>query len=153
MNFKLRQGLVLATLLYLITGCTTLSTPTFSDEDGAIRGYDSVAYHTNQRPVKGKPSLSTRWNDANWYFSSAENLAAFEADPERYAPQYGGYCAYAMSKGLVVSTDPNAWQIEDGKLYLNYSLRVRRTWRKDIPGYVAKADAFWQEKIFEPRIE
>lgn len=134
-------------LLAALSACTTLKTPTFTDEMGAIRGYDPVAYHTKMQPVKGDPAYSYNYNNAVWQFSSEENLKLFRSDPERYAPEYGGYCAYAMSKGYVVSTDPQAWKVEDGKLYLNYSLGVRNTWLKDIPGYVIKADANWQEKI------
>lgn len=146
-----RLGLL--ALLALCAGCTTLKTPTFADRDGAIRGYDVVAYHTAGTPVPGDAAYSTVYNDADWHFSSEQNLRLFEQDPARYAPEYGGYCAYAMSKGLVVSTDPRAWHIVDDKLYLNYSLGVRKTWLKDIPGYVAKADANWQSKIQEQNFE
>lgn len=99
----------------------------FSDDVGAIRGYDPVAYHLERKPVKGDPAYTYRYNNATWLFSSQENLETFRGNPERYTPEYGGYCAYGMSKGFVVSTDPNAWTIENGKLYLNHSFGVRRT--------------------------
>lgn len=134
-------------VLAAISGCTTLKVPTFADADGAIRGYDPVAYHVAGIPTKGNPAISSVYNGATWYFSNEENRRQFKAMPENYAPQYGGYCAYAMSKGRVVSTDPNAWHIHDGKLYLNYSPRVRKTWLKDVPGYVRSADMQWAEKI------
>ena len=137
----------------LNSACSTLDVPTFGDEAGAIRGYDPVAYHTDGQPQPGNPEFSTQYNGADWYFASESNLALFREDPERYAPQYGGYCAYAMSRGWVVSTDPEAWHIEDGKLYLNYSLGVRKTWLKDVPGYIAKADTHWQEKLEQPVFE
>lgn len=140
-------------ILVTLSACTTLKTPTFADDMGAIRGYDPVAYHLSMTPVKGDPAYSYNHNSAVWHFSSEQNLKLFRTDPERYAPQYGGYCAYAMSKGLVVSTDPQAWKVEGGKLYLNYSLGVREKWLKDIPGYVAKADVNWQEKIARPTFE
>lgn len=133
-------------VLASICGCTTLEVPTFADDDGAIRGYDPVAYHLVGIPTKGSSAFSSVHNGATWYFSSEENRRLFKATPEKYAPQYGGYCAYAMSKGRVVSTDPHAWHIYDGKLYLNYSLRVRKTWLKDVPGHVRLADEHWDEK-------
>ena len=131
----------------LSAGCTTLKTPTFASDDGAIRGYDPVAYHVNGMPVRGTSVHSLKYNDATWFFASDENRRLFNAHPEKYAPAYGGYCAYAMSKGLVVSTDPQAWHIEGETLYLNYSLGVRKTWLKDVPGYISKADKHWVEKI------
>jgi len=135
------------------TACSTLNTPVFADGMGAIGGYDAVAYHTESKPVKGTSAYTYEYNNSNWKFSSEQNLNLFRDDPERYMPQYGGYCAYAMSKNFVVSSDPQAWTIDAGKLYLNYSLGVRKTWLKDIPGYVARADANWQEKITQPVFE
>lgn len=133
-------------ILLTLSACTTLKTSTFADDAGAIRGYDPVAYHLEKMPVQGDPAYSFEYNNALWQFSSSENLQLFREDPERYAPQYGGYCAYAMSRGYVVSTDPDAWTIVDDKLYLNYSLGVRKTWLKDVPGYVSKADTNWVQK-------
>ena len=115
----------------------------FSTKAGAIRGYDPVAYHLEQKPVKGKKDITFDYNGAIWRFSSEANLELFRADPERYAPAYGGYCAFGMSRGYAVDTDPRAFTIVDGKLYLNHNLAVRRTWSKDIPGNIAKADANW----------
>ncbi len=109
----------------------------------AINGYDPVAYFTQSSPVKGKQKFSTKWNGAIWQFSNAENLATFESDPEKYAPQYGGYCAFAVSYGSTATTSPQAWSIVDGKLYLNYSLGVRKRWSKDIAGNISKANANW----------
>lgn len=151
----MRYARLLATLSALITlsACTTLKAPTFDDDAGAIRGYDPVAYHLERKPVKGHSLYSLEYRGSTWHFSSEENLARFRREPERYAPQYGGFCAYAMSKGLVVSTDPDAWTIVDDKLYLNYSLGVRKTWLKDVPGYVEKADDRWQEKISQSVFE
>ncbi|MFT4743428.1 MAG: hypothetical protein ACI91Z_001403, partial [Yoonia sp.] len=86
---------------------------------------------------------SLMWKGAQWRFSSAGNLDIFEANPMAYAPQYGGYCAFALSKGALATTDPDAWTIYDGKLYLNYSTNVRKIWSQDIPGNIALADANW----------
>lgn len=117
--------------------------PVFATGDGAIRGYDPVAYHEDSKPVKGSADLSVQWQGATWHFASAENRDKFRDEPERYAPKYGGYCAYAVANGYTASTDPQAWAIVDGTLYLNYSLDVRERWKQDIPGYIEKADANW----------
>ena len=92
----------------------------------AIRGYDPVAYHLQAQPAKGIPQISYQWRGATWLFATAENRDSFQAEPERYAPQYGGYCAYAVSKGRTASIDPEAWRVVDGKLYLNYSRGVQK---------------------------
>ena len=115
----------------------------------AIDGTDPVAYFTEGRPVEGSSEFTHDWNGARWRFSSAQNRDAFAADPEKYAPQYGGYCAWAVSQGYTASTDPEAWKIVDGKLYLNYSLGVRDTWRQDIPGNIVKADQNWPKVLEE----
>lgn len=109
----------------------------------AIHGIDPVAYFKESRPVAGLPAYTYRWRDADWRFVSAENKAAFAAAPEKYAPQYGGFCAYGLAQGYRVDIDPNAWRIVDGKLYLNYNRDVQAQWNQDIPGYIAKADANW----------
>jgi len=119
----------------------------YADRGGAIRGHDPVAYFAEGRPVKGRPEFSHRWRDATWYFATAANRDAFSAAPEKYAPQYGGYCAYGVANGYAVAIDPAAWSIVDGKLYLNYSLSVRESWKKDIPGYIRKADAHWPQVL------
>lgn len=109
----------------------------------AINGYDPVAYFTEGRPVEGRRDLSHEWNGATWRFASEESRARFAADPAAYAPQYGGYCAYAVSEGYTAKTDPDAWRIEGGKLYLNYDKEVQKLWEQDIPGRIARADANW----------
>jgi YHS domain-containing protein len=109
----------------------------------AVGGYDAVAYFKANRPVQGKAEFSTEYKGATWRFSSAENLTAFKADPAAYAPQYGGYCAWAVSQNYTASGDPNVWKIVGGKLYLNYDRSVQTTWEKDIPGNIAKADKNW----------
>ena len=110
---------------------------------GAIRGYDPVAYFTEKKPVEGKKAFSHKWKGATWYFASERNRDLFRADPAKYAPQYGGYCAYAVSQGYIASIVPEAWKIVDGKLYLNFSLGVQQTWEQDIPGYIKSADEKW----------
>lgn len=120
------------------------SKPGIYAEDGvAIDGTDAVAYFTEGKPVAGSPEFSHDWMGATWHFSTAENRDAFAADPEAYAPQYGGYCAYAVSEGYTASTVPEAWKIVDGKLYLNFSRRIQRRWERDIPGRIESANANW----------
>lgn len=113
----------------------------------AVGGYDPVAYFTEGKAVKGSKQITTEKNGARWRFSSEENRAAFEADPSRYAPQYGGYCAWAVSQGYTAKGDPNAWKIVDGKLYLNYNRSVQRTWAKNTSKNIAKADANWPKVL------
>ena len=107
----------------------------------AIRGYDTVAYFTQSKPVKGSDQFTTEWQGATWKFSSQEHLDLFNADQEAYAPQYGGYCAYGIAVDSLVKIEPDLWSIIDGKLYLNYNDKFNNRWKKDIPGYIAKADA------------
>jgi YHS domain-containing protein len=107
----------------------------------AIKGTDPVAYFLEGRPVPGKPEHGLDWQGARFLFASAANQERFAADPERYAPVYGGYCAYGVSRGYLVKIEPEAWTIHEGRLFLNYDLAVRDTWLEDVPGYVAKADA------------
>ncbi len=116
-------------------------TPRFSNL--AVSGYDAVAYFAEGGPVKGSKNFETDYMGARWRFSSQENLDAFKANPEAYAPQYGGYCAWAVSQGYTASGDPENWTIYEGKLYLNYNDKIQARWEKDIPGFVALADQNW----------
>ena len=119
-------------------------TPTFYAEDGiAIDGTDPVAYFTDGAPVAGDPTITHDWMGATWRFASAANKDAFVANPEAYAPQFGGYCSWAVAEGYTASTTPEAWTIVDDKLYLNYSRRIQRRWEKDIPGNITRATANW----------
>lgn len=115
----------------------------FASGGVAINGYDPVAYFKEETHVRGSADFVTSWKGVEWRFASAENLADFTADPDAFAPQYGGYCAYAVSQGYTAKTDPDAWTIYDGKLYLNFNKSVRRRWLKDVPGNIAKGDANW----------
>lgn len=116
---------------------------TFSTGDGAIRGYDPVAYFVTGEPTPGINKYSSKWKGAIYKFSSADNLALFKSDPQRYAPQYGGYCAYALAKGAIANTDPEAWTIVNGKLFLNFSPAIKKRWSKDIPGHIRAANKNW----------
>lgn len=113
-------------------------------EDGiAIDGTDPLSYFTDGAPIKGSGRYIHDWMGATWQFVSAGNRDTFAKNPEAYAPQYGGFCAWAVSEGYTASTVPHAWKIVDGKLYLNYSRRIQRRWERDIPGRIAKGDANW----------
>lgn len=113
-------------------------------EDGlAVRGIDVVAYVPDGRPVQGLAAFTHSWQGTTWRFASAANRDRFAADPARYAPAYGGFCAYAVSEGYTAPIDPEAWKIVDGRLYLNYDRSVQRRWERDIPGRIARADANW----------
>jgi YHS domain-containing protein len=109
----------------------------------ALKGYDPVAYFSEGKPVPGKPEFTARHEGATYRFASAANRDAFAAAPGKYAPQYGGYCAFGMASGYKAPIEPDAWTIVDGKLYLNYNQSVRSRWSADIPGFIRKAEANW----------
>lgn len=109
----------------------------------AVGGYDAVAYFKAGRPVEGNAQFATDYRGATWRFASKENLDAFKANPTAFAPQYGGYCAWAVSQGYTASGDPQVWKIVNGRLYINYDRDVQAKWEKDIPGFIAKADKNW----------
>ena len=117
--------------------------PVNSSEGFAINGYDPVAYFDVAKPVQGQKQFSATWQGATFLFSSAANRDKFQAAPEKFAPQFGGYCAWAVSNGYTATIDPQAWRIVDGKLYLNYSKSVQKKWQQDIPGRIAKAQENW----------
>lgn len=122
-----------------------VSTGAFSNL--AVSGYDPVAYFTGGKPAEGNGDHEYEWNGATWRFSSAENMEVFKSDPQTHAPQFGGYCAWAVSQGYTAPSDPQVWRIVDGKLYLNYSKDVQQKWVRDIPGFIAKADANWPKVL------
>ncbi|MEX0318939.1 MAG: YHS domain-containing (seleno)protein [Ruegeria sp.] len=111
----------------------------------ALQGYDPVAYFTEGEPTKGNWKITTLHNDAMYRFASEENKAAFEANPEAYLPEYGGYCAFGAAMGFKFDGDPNIWKIVDNKLYLNISPDIQQRWEGDIPGLIEKASANWED--------
>ena len=119
------------------------SAPVFASGGVAINGTDPVAYFDEGRPVAGAQEIAADWNGARWLFSSQANRDRFAADPEAFAPAYGGYCAWAASRGYVADTVPEAWTIHDGKLYLNFSTDVRGIWKQDIDTNISLADGYW----------
>lgn len=109
----------------------------------AIQGYDPVAYHTLGKPTKGTAEFTVAHDGATYRFASAEHKALFEQEPGKYAPQYGGYCAWAVAHGYTAAIDPRAWHIVDGKLYLNYNASVAKDWSADTPRYIKSGNANW----------
>jgi len=138
---RLFLGLTLAT-----AGGATVAgyaLPAFAKDPLALTGYDPVSYFSGNAPVKGRSEFTARHNGLAYLFASARNRDEFRADPARYAPQYDGYCAYGVSRGYKVGVDPLAYKVVSGKLYVNFSRSVQRTWSRDIPGYVQKANRNW----------
>ena len=109
----------------------------------AIKGYDTVAYFTDGKALKGKPEFAFTWHDAQWLFANARHRELFAADPERYAPQFGGFCSYGLSKGKLLSADPQQWTIVEGKLYMKFNRSARDLWRQDKADNIKNAEAAW----------
>ena len=109
----------------------------------AMRGYDPVAFFTDGKPTKGSPEHRLQWNGATWQFASAQSLEAFRSAPERYAPQFGGYCAWAVSQHYLAPGDPNFWKIVDGRLYLNANVRAKQLWEGEQAEAIARGHANW----------
>jgi len=117
-----------------------------ADEAGnALKGYDAVAYFAVNNAVKGDAKYAYVWNGAKWLFSSEENMNRFKADPEAYAPQFGGYCAYAVSEGYTADGDPEAWKVVEGKLFLNYNREVQKTWERNEAERIENGKKNWQQ--------
>jgi YHS domain-containing protein len=134
---------VVLLIAFLAAAAAAAIEPVFSSDGAAIRGYDPVAYFTEERPVEGKAEHTAEYMGATWRFASAANRDLFATDPGKYAPQYGGYCAWAVANNYTASIDPEAWSVRDGKLYLNYSKVVRARWALDKAGNITAADRNW----------
>jgi YHS domain-containing protein len=144
----MKKLLSLNTLLLLATFSFAQSKtfkPVYSTDAGAIQGYDPVAYFTEGKAVKGQADISLEWGGGAWHFASIAHRDSFQLKPEQYAPVYGGFCAFGWSRGYPAKTDPDAWSIVDGKLYLNYNADVKADWDKKRAYYIQKADANWLE--------
>jgi YHS domain-containing protein len=143
------RTLILLTAVCLWQSCSAQKSNTaeiFGNAEGAIKGYDPVAYFTVSKPVKGKANITFQWSGATWHFDSEANKQLFVANPTKYAPQYGGYCAYGWAKGYEVKIEPDAWSVVKDKLYLNYDKKVQADWDKDRSGYIKTADENYQKK-------
>ncbi|ETX27136.1 YHS domain-containing (seleno)protein [Roseivivax isoporae] len=123
-------------------------TPVFAVDGVAIRGTDPVAYFREGRPVHGDAAFEAEWNGARWRFANGGNRDEFLAAPDRFAPRYGGFCAWAVAaRGELYSIQPRNWSIVDDRLYLNFNDDIQRRWEADIPGFIAEADRRWPEII------
>jgi len=131
--------------ILLSTALQAQKSPVFIEGKAAIRGYDAVAYFTEHKPVKGNKNFSYEWNGADWYFSNNANLDSFKTHPQKYAPQFGGYCAYGTAEGHKAPTDPFAWTIINGKLYLNYNKEVQSLWKQKQDEYIENAEKNWPQ--------
>lgn len=145
-----RSNLLLLMILFLATTANAAERINTLEKSGffgydpsgiAIRGFDTVAYFTQGKPVEGADEYSVDWMGATWKFSSKEHLDLFNANPEKYAPQYGGYCAYGVAQNSLVKIEGDQWTIVDDKLYLNYDKKLQTKWTEDIPGYIDTADS------------
>lgn len=151
MSFTFAAAMRAALVLFLIATVTLAVRPASAQVSPvnknifgtALKGYDAVTYFKEGRPVKGKDEFRHDWMGAKWYFASAANRDEFARNPEKFAPQFGGYCAWAVANGYTASIDPEAWRIVDGKLYLNYSKDVQKKWEADIPGFIKLGNENW----------
>lgn len=147
-RFIMIFALIFASANWTPTSASAAQEPIYQSFFGtAIDGTDPVSYFTDGRPIEGKSDITFEWNGATWRFATKENREKFAAEPNKFAPQYGGYCAWAVSQGYTASTDPEAWAIVDGKLYLNYSLSVQKQWEENIPENINAADQNWPEVL------
>lgn len=142
--FIRKMGVLTVFAAGMLVFAETNDGPVFAPSNGvAIRGYDAVAYFEESKPVKGSPEFTHTWNGAVWQFATAARRDAFAQNPERYAPQYGGYCAFGMSRGYKAPTDADAWSVVNGRLYLNYDKGVQKTWTAKQEEFIRKADSNW----------
>lgn len=151
MNLSIKRILSLTIASPMILAASVANADEIYTTNGiAINGYDAVAYFTDHKPVKGCEQFTATYKGATFEFASAAHRDAFASDPEHYAPQYGGYCAFGTAQGQKATTDPQAFTVVGNKLYLNYNDDVLKTWRGDIGGYVKKADANWDSVKMQP---
>ncbi len=133
----------------MVLGLAMLSTAAFAadvrNSTPGISGYDPVAYFTDGKPMKGSGYHVAEFEGVTYAFSSKENKQTFEANPEKYIPAYGGYCAYGVAVGKKFVSDPEAWKIVDGTLYLNLDKDIQNKWLEDVPGFIKKSEANWKE--------
>jgi YHS domain-containing protein len=134
---------LLLLILLVSSGGAFAQTQYFNTDGVAIHGYDPVSYFTENKPVEGSKQFAYSWMGTEWHFKNQANLDTFKSDPAKYAPQFGGYCAYGLSEDHKSPTESDAFTIVDGKLYLNYNTKVRTLWQKDIPGRIKKAEVNW----------
>ena len=141
----MKRIIVLILIVFAVIQASAQKAEIFSPGGIAIKGYDAVAFFKQSKPVKGIEKFSYQWNNATWLFSDEENRAAFEKTPEKYAPQYGGYCAFGASEGHKAPTETDTWTVRNDKLYFNYNKKVKEMWQKDEENLIKIADQKWPE--------
>ncbi len=135
---------VVLILAILISSWANAVQPVFAIDGVAVRGFDVVAYFTQQQPVPGKLEFATQWGGVSWQFSSQQNLEQFRDDPERYVPQFGGFCSLTMAHGSSIPINPEAWAIHDGRLYLFIFPAARETWQMNPKQLIQRAESRWR---------
>ena len=143
LNDKMKSFLTMLLTVFLTASVFSQTTHYNNQKGVAIKGYDPVAYFTQNKAVAGIGAYTVNWSGSQWKFSSQDNLDMFKNDPEKYAPQYGGYCAYGCSENYKAPIDPEAFSIINNKLYLNYSTKVKTVWLKDTAVRIKVADTNW----------
>ncbi len=149
LSYKKSLGSMIFAMLMVLSIPAHAKPPIYTTffSDLAVAGYDTVAYFTENQAVKGSKQFKTEYKGATWRFKNTDNLAAFKANPEKYAPQYGGYCAWAVANNDTAKGDPHQWTIHSGKLYLNYDAEIQSRWLKDKEGFINAADKNWPNVI------
>ena len=149
MNYRLLlSALICLSVAIAFAACTSSEgvKPINADGSGvAVRGFDAVAYFTVNSAVKGDPKYEFLWNGARWYFASEENMEKFKRDPGNFAPQFGGYCSYAVSHGYTADGDPEQWKVVNGKLYLNYNQKAKEAWEREQDKLIKDGEHNWAE--------
>lgn len=139
--------LITGFLVSLLSASVLAGGPVYTGEDSdvAVDGHDVVAYFTQSEPVEGSSEYSMQWRGAEWRFANEAHLARFREDPERFAPAYGGYCAFGVAKGKTLASSPDYWKIHDGRLFLNLNADIHDNWNADREGHIAAADQNWPD--------
>ncbi len=148
---RLSLGLLNLALVFAFLIGVAMAGDQYVDREGRpVGGYDVVSYHTEEMPLEGLDSITAEYNGVTWYFATEANRDLFVASPDVYAPAYDGHCAYALAHDRKVRTDPLAYQVVDGVLYMNFSANIQRRWEEDIPGYTERSEAHWPGHEPEP---
>ena len=144
-----RRMVLITFALFLTTGAWASQPSVYTGllSDTGAGGYDTVSYFETGKPTKGSRGYTAEYQGVTWRFANAQNLARFQASPERFAPAYGGYCAWAVAQGYLAKGDPQHWAIRDGRLYLNYNQSVQNRWLEDTRGFIRQADANWPKVL------
>ena len=140
---KIKQFLIAVITTFMFSAGATAGE--YTNSLPAVQGYDVISYHTGKRPVRGNGNFTSSYKGATYQFSSKANLKTFEANPAKYVPAYGGYCAFGVSVGKKFIGDPEVWRLVDGRLYLNLDTGIQDEWLKDVPGRIKTADAKWKK--------